>query len=59
MKRLFPSLSKRPEVFFLILFLVMIFPSILLFLAAQAGNFLFMVLLLGLVILANIAAILK
>ena len=59
MKKLFPLLLERPAVFYLILFHLMIFPAIILFFAAQAGSAAFMALLLGLVILANMAVILK
>ena len=59
MKKFFPALRERPAVFYLILFHLMIFPAIILFFAAQVGSIALMALLLGLVILANIAVILK
>jgi hypothetical protein len=59
MNKFFPWLNKRPKLFYLILFLLMIIPGLILFPAAQGDSGIGMAFLLGLVILANVAAVLQ
>ena len=59
MKQLFPWLNQRPTLFYMIVFLLMIVPGILLFFSAQAGSEVVMAVFLGLVILANIAVVIS
>jgi len=59
MKKLFPALRSRPHLFYLILFMAMILPGITLFFAAQSGSNILIAVFLGLVVLANTAAVLK
>jgi NADH:ubiquinone oxidoreductase subunit 3 (subunit A) len=57
MKKIMPFLKSRPALYYLILFLVMIVPALLLFPAAEGDNQLGMITFLGLVILANLTAV--
>jgi len=59
MKKLFPAIRSRPYLFYLILFLLMILPGIILFFAAQSGSSIIIAIFLSLVVLANAAAVLK
>ena len=59
MNKYFPWLNKKSKLFYLILFLLMIIPGLILFPAAQGDNGIGMAFFLGLVILANVAAVLQ
>ena len=59
MKQLSSRLNLRPTLFYLIVFLLMIVPGIVVFFAAQAGSGIGAAVLLALVILANVAVILN
>jgi hypothetical protein len=57
MKKIISSLRTRPALFSLVIFLGMIVPSVLLFPTAETENQSLMVVLVGLVVLANLAAV--
>ena len=57
MKSIISYLQENPAVYALIIFLGMILPSLLIFTAVEKSNQLFAGLMLGLVILANLAAV--
>jgi len=59
MNKFVPWLNKRSKLFYLILFLLMIIPGLILFPAAQGDSEIGMAFFLGLVILANVAVMLK
>ena len=59
MNKFVPWLNKRSKLFYLILFLLMIIPGLILFPAAQGDSEIGMVFFLGLVILANVAVVLQ
>ena len=56
MKKNIPSLKFHPAIYYLVVFLLMIIPALLLFPVAEAENQVGMIIFLGLVILANLAA---
>jgi NADH:ubiquinone oxidoreductase subunit 3 (subunit A) len=58
MKKIILFLNSRPALYYLILFLVMIVPALLLFPTAEGENQLGMIVFLGLVILANLIVVL-
>ena len=57
MKSIINYLRENPAVYSLIIFLGMILPSLLIFTAVEKSNMVFAGLLLGLVVLANLAAV--
>ncbi|HDN04576.1 MAG TPA: hypothetical protein ENF27_01395 [Chloroflexi bacterium] len=57
MNKIILPLKSHPALYYLVVFLVMIIPALLLFLAAEGENKVGMIIFLGLVILANLAAI--
>ncbi|MCJ7717778.1 MAG: hypothetical protein MUO54_14835 [Anaerolineales bacterium] len=59
MKKLLSTLNSRPKLYYLTLFLLMIVPGILLYFAARSGSGTMISVFLGLVVLANAAAVLK
>ncbi|MGB2964156.1 MAG: hypothetical protein WBB69_09225 [Anaerolineales bacterium] len=59
MKQLSSWLNRRPTLFYLIVFILMIVPGIVVFFAAQTGSGIGTVIFLGLVILANVAVVLN
>lgn len=58
MKKIIPFLKSNPALFYLVLFLFMIVPALLLFHAAEAGSQPGMVILLTMVAAANLSSIL-
>ncbi len=59
MNKHFPWLNKRSKLIYLTLFLLMIIPGLILFPVAQEDSGIGMAFFLGLVILANVAAVLQ
>jgi len=59
MKKLFPRLRANPNLYFLILFLLMILPGIILFFAAQSGRSNLVYICLIMIVMANAAAVFK
>jgi len=57
MKKIIASLKSHPALNYLVVFLLMIIPALLSFSAAEGNNQVGMIIFLGLVILANLAAI--
>lgn len=57
MNKLIPFLKSRPALIYLVLFLLMIGPALLLFPAAESDSQTGMIVFSGLVILANLAAV--
>jgi len=57
MKKIIVSLKSDPALYYLVVFLLMIIPALLLFPAAEGENQVGLIIFLGLVILANLAAI--
>ena len=58
MNKIIHSLKSHPALYYLVVFLLMIIPALLLFPAAEGENQVGMIIFLGFVILANLAAIL-
>jgi len=59
MKQLSSWLNRRPTLFYLIVFIFMIVPGIVVFFTAQASSGIGTAIFLGLVILANVAVVLR
>jgi hypothetical protein len=59
MKKLLPGLRTKPGLYYLILFLFMILPGIILFFAAQSGRSSLVYVCLIIVVMANAAAMFK
>ena len=59
MNQLSSWLNRRPTLFYLIVFILMIVPGIVVFFAAQVGSGIGMAIFLGLVILSNVAVVLN
>ena len=57
MKKIIHSLKSHPAMYYLVVFLLMVIPALLLFQAANGENQIGMVIFLGLVILANLAVV--
>ncbi len=57
MNKITAFLRSNPALYYLVVFLLMIIPALLLFLAAEGENQIGLIVSLGLVILANLAAV--
>jgi len=57
MKKISTFLKSQPALYYLVVFLLMIIPALLLFPAAEGDNQLGLIIFLGLVVLANLAAV--
>jgi len=57
MNKITAFLRSYPALYYLVVFLLMIIPALLLFLAAEGENQIGLIVFLGLVILANLAAV--